>query len=127
MKNVETTAAPQAIGPYAQGKIIGNLLFASGQIPLHPETGEIVGTEIKEQTKQVMENIKGILSSEQLTFDHIIKTTCFLSDMNDFAAFNEIYGSYFSKGKVPARSCVEVARLPKDVCVEVEFIATLNG
>lgn len=122
MKIIQTDKAPAAIGPYVQGKVIGNLLFASGQIPLSAETGEIVGETIQEQTEQVLKNIAAILSEAGSNFDHIVKTTCFLSDMNDFIAFNDVYKTAF-KEDFPARSAVEVARLPKDVKVEIEVIA----
>lgn len=125
MKAIQTTKAPGAIGPYVQGNIVNGLLFASGQIPLDPISGEVVGTTIESQTKQVMENIRGILSTIDADFNRIVKTTCFLSDMANFATFNEVYGSYFGD-MLPARSCVEVARLPKDVLVEVEIIAEVN-
>ncbi|GGE27781.1 RidA family protein [Streptococcus himalayensis] len=123
-KTVHTEKAPAAIGPYVQGKIVGNLLFASGQVPLSPETGEIVGTTIQEQTKQVLANIKAILEAAGTDFDHVVKTTCFLSDMNDFIPFNEVYQTAFSK-EFPARSAVEVSRLPRDVKVEIEVIAEI--
>ena len=121
---VHTNQAPAAIGPYVQGRIVGNLLFASGQVPLSPETGEIIGTTIQEQTEQVLKNVEAILEAAGTDFDHVVKTTCFLSDMNEFVAFNEVYATAF-KEDYPARSTVEVARLPKDVKVEVEVIAEL--
>ena len=124
MKKVHTNQAPAAIGPYVQGRIVGNLLFASGQVPLSPETGEIVGQTIEEQTAQVLKNIGAILKEAGTDFDHVVKTTCFLSDMNEFVAFNEVYATAF-KEDFPARSTVQVARLPKDVKVEVEVIAEL--
>ena len=103
----------------------GNLLFASGQIPLSPETGEIVGSTIEEQTEQVLSNIKAILTEAGTDFDHVVKATCFLSDINDFAAFNAVYQTAFSSA-YPARSAVEVARLPRDVKIEIEVIAELD-
>lgn len=121
-KTIHTDKAPAAIGPYVQGKIVGNLLFASGQVPLSPETGEIVGETIQEQTQQVLKNIAAILEEAGTNFDHVVKTTCFLSDMNDFVPFNEVYKTAFSS-EFPARSAVEVARLPRDVKVEIEAIA----
>ena len=121
MKTISTTNAPAAIGPYAQGNITGGLLFASGQIPLDPETGELVGSTIEEQTAQVMKNVAAILEAAGTDFDHVVKTTCFLNDMNDFAAFNAVYGEYFT-GK-PARSCVAVRELPKKLLCEIEVIA----
>ena len=125
IKKINTEAAPAAIGPYVQGNIVNGLLFASGQIPLNPTTGEVEGTSIEAQTKRVMDNIAGILAAINSDFDGIVKTTCFLSSMENFAVFNEVYASYFND-KLPARSCVEVARLPKDVLVEVEIIAVVN-
>ena len=98
MKTISTANAPAAIGPYAQGNIAGGLLFASGQIPLDPETGEIVGSTIEEQTAQVMKNVAAILEAAGADFDHVVKTTCFLSDMNDFAAFNAEYAKSFRRG-----------------------------
>lgn len=118
---IQTSNAPAAIGPYSQALIHGNMLYASGQIPINPENGQVVEGDIKVQTLQVMKNISAILEAADLSFTNVIKTTCFIKDMNDFAAFNEIYAEYFT-GK-PARSCVEVARLPKDVLCEVEIIA----
>ncbi|EHI73962.1 translation initiation inhibitor [Streptococcus criceti] len=125
MKTFHTDNAPQALGPYVQAKQAGNLLFASGQVPLSPETGQVVGTGIEAQTQQVLKNIRAILTAAGTDFDHVVKTTCFLSDINDFAAFNDVYATAF-KEEFPARSCVEVARLPKDVKVEVEVIAYLD-
>lgn len=125
IKKIHTDKAPAAIGPYVQGKVVGNMLFASGQVPLSPETGEIVGETIQEQTQQVLKNIGAILDVAGTDFDHVIKTTCFLSDMNDFVAFNEVYATAFS-ADFPARSAVEVARLPKDVKVEIEVIAAID-
>ncbi|HIS55992.1 MAG TPA: RidA family protein [Candidatus Fimimorpha excrementavium] len=121
MKTIHTEHAPAAIGPYSQALQTGNLLFASGQVPLSPETGEVVGTTIVEQAEQVMKNISAILEAAGTDFTHVVKTTCFLADMNDFAAFNEVYAKYFT-GK-PARSCVAVKTLPKNVLCEVEVIA----
>lgn len=125
MKTIHTEKAPAAIGPYVQGKVVGNFLFASGQVPLSPETGEVVGTSIEEQTKQVLKNIEAILTEAGTDFDHVVKTTCFLSDMNDFLAFNEVYQTAFSS-EFPARSAVEVARLPRDVKIEIEVIAVIE-
>ena len=125
MKTISTTSAPAAIGPYAQGNIAGGLLFASGQIPLDPETGEIVGSTIEEQTAQVMKNVAAILEAAGTDFDHVVKTTCFLNDMNDFAAFNAEYAKSFSEVR-PARSAVAVEKLPKGALVEVEVIAEVN-
>lgn len=122
MKTVSTANAPAAIGPYAQGNIVGGFLFASGQIPLDPATGEMVGSTIQEQTAQVMKNIGALLEAAGTDFDHVVKTTCFLDDMDDFAAFNEVYARSFSE-HLPARSAVAVASLPKGALVEVEVIA----
>lgn len=125
MKTISTTSAPAAIGPYAQGNIAGGLLFASGQIPLDSETGEIVGSTIEEQTAQVMKNVAAILEAAGTDFDHVVKTTCFLNDMNDFAAFNVEYAKSFGEVR-PARSAVAVEKLPKGALVEVEVIAEVN-
>ncbi|MDQ0223072.1 RidA family protein [Streptococcus moroccensis] len=122
---INTDKAPGAIGPYVQGKVVGNLLFASGQVPLSPETGEVVGVTIEEQTEQVLKNIEAILEAAGTDFDHVVKTTCFLKDMNDFVAFNGVYATAF-KADFPARSAVEVARLPRDVKVEIEVIAEIT-
>ena len=121
LKYIDTKNAPAAIGPYSQGIVFNGIAFFSGSIPLSPETGEVVGTTIEEQTEQVMQNIKALLESQGAEFTDVIKTTCFLADMSDFAAFNEIYAKYFT-GK-PARSCVAVKALPKGVLCEVEAIA----
>jgi len=121
IKKVYTSAAPAAIGPYSQAIIAGNMLYASGQIPVNPETGEVAGNNIVEQTTQVMENISAVLSEAKVKFENVVKTTCFLNDMSDFGAFNSVYEKYFA-GK-PARSCVAVKGLPKSVLVEVEFTA----
>ena len=121
MKVISTDKAPQAIGPYSQGIISGGLFFSSGQIAIDPVTGDICGTTIKEQTEQVMKNLGELLLAAGSSYEKTIKTVCFLADMNDFAEFNEIYGSYFT-GK-PARSCVAVKTLPKIVLCEVEVIA----
>lgn len=125
MKTISTANAPAAIGPYAQGNIAGGLLFASGQIPLDPETGEIVGSTIEEQTAQAMKNVAAILEAAGTDFDHVVKTTCFLNDMNDFAAFNAEYAKSFGEVR-PARSAVAVEKLPKSALVEVEVIAEVN-
>ena len=121
-KIVATKKAPAAIGPYAQANIYGNLVFTSGQIPLVPETGVMVEGGIEEQTKQVFANLKAVLEEAGSGLDKIIKTTCFLKDMGDFAVVNEIYGGYFD-GDYPSRSAIEVARLPKDALIEIEVIA----
>ncbi len=124
-KIIHTDQAPEAIGPYVQGKVVGNFLFASGQVPLSPKTGEIVGETIEEQTEQVLKNISAILAKAGTDFDHVVKTTCFLSDMNDFVPFNQVYATAF-ESDFPTRSAVEVARLPKDVKIEVEVIAYID-
>lgn len=123
-KTINTDKAPAAIGPYSQGIIAGNMLFASGQIAINPANGEINGSDITEQTEQVMKNIGAILAEAGADYSHVVKTTCFLADMGDFAAFNEIYGNYFTDK--PARSCVAVKTLPKNVLCEVEVIACLG-
>ena len=122
-KVIATEKAPGEIGPYSQAMRIGNMIFTSGQIPLNPATGEMV-TEIAAATKQSLENVKAILEVEGATMDNVIKTTVFLSDMNNFVAMNEVYATYFPQNP-PARSAVEVARLPKDAIVEIEVIAAL--
>ena len=124
LKYVETKNAPAAIGSYSQGIILNGIAFFSGQIPLSPKTGEVVGTTIEEQTEQVMKNIKALLESQGAEFTDVVKTTCFLADMGDFTAFNEVYAKYFT-GK-PARSCVAVKALPKGVLCEVETIAAVK-
>ena len=121
LKVTTTKNAPAAIGPYSQAIEANGFLFASGQIPLCPETGEVVGTTITEQVEQSCKNIGAILNANGLTFENVVKTTCFLADMADFTAFNEVYAKYFV-GK-PARSCVAVKALPKGVLCEVEIIA----
>lgn len=121
MNKVSTKKAPAAIGPYSQGIIVNNLLFTSGQIALDPETAQVVGKTIEEQAEQVMKNLGAILEEAGSSYDKTIKTVCFLADMNDFAAFNQVYGKYFTEK--PARSCVAVKELPKSVLCEVEVIA----
>ena len=121
MNYISTDKAPGAIGPYSQAIEANGFLFASGQVPLSPATGEVVGATIEEQAKQACENVGGILRAAGLDFSHVVKTTCFLADMADFAAFNAVYGTYFT-GK-PARSCVAVKALPKGVLCEIEVIA----
>ena len=121
-KIIHTTAAPGAIGPYSQAIQTGNLLFVSGQIPINPATNELVMDNIQDETKQVMENLKAVLSAANVGIENIVKTTIFLSDMSLFAAVNEIYGSYFT-GDYPARETVAVKGLPKGVNVEISAIA----
>lgn len=122
---VETTEAPQAIGPYVQGKVVNGMLYASGQIALDPVSGELVGETIEDQAYQVLRNVGGVLKAVGADYDNVVKTTCFLKNMSDFAAFNQIYASYFEKEK-PSRSCVGVADLPKGALVEVEIIAVVE-
>jgi len=121
LKKIATDKAPAAIGPYSQGIVVGNILFASGQIAINPATGEIEGTDIVAQSEQVMKNIGALLEAAGTDYTKVAKTTCFLADMNDFATFNEIYAKYFTEK--PARSCVAVKTLPKNVLCEVEVIA----
>lgn len=124
LKKVSTTKAPAAIGPYSQAIIADKMLFASGQIPINPSTGNVETEGIKDQTEQVMKNIGAVLTEAGTDYTKVVKTTCFLADMADFAAFNEVYGRYFTEK--PARSCVAVKQLPKDVLCEVEVIAYLG-
>lgn len=124
MKTVSTTNAPAAIGPYAQGIIVNNMFYSSGQIPL-TASGELVEGDIEVQTHQVFENLKAVLAAAGSSLNQVVKTTVFMKDMNDFAIMNEVYASYFGEHK-PARSAVEVARLPKDVKVEIEVIALVK-
>jgi len=119
---VKTDKAPGAIGPYSQGMQVGDLVFTSGQIPLNPVTGELVTGDIKKATIQSLENVKAILEEADTSLDKVVKTTVFVKDLKDFAAVNEVYGSYFTVNQ-PARSCVEVSRLPMDSLVEIEVIA----
>ncbi|MDF0727836.1 RidA family protein [Cytobacillus sp. S13-E01] len=125
MKFVETKNAPQAIGPYSQGIVVNNLFYSSGQIPLTP-IGEMVSGNIKEQTIQVFENLKAVLAEAGASLDSVVKATVFIKDMNDFGQLNEVYGEYFGNHK-PARSTVEVARLPKDALVEIEVVALIKA
>lgn len=122
MQKISTDKAPKAIGPYSQAVKLGDFVYLSGSIPVDPKTNEVVDNNIEAQAKQVLENIVAVLDQMNLEMRHVVKTTVFLSDMNNFTAFNEIYGQYF-KEPYPARSCVEVARLPKDVLVEIECMA----
>lgn len=125
MLQVQTKNAPQAIGPYSQGIVVNNLFYSSGQIPLRPD-GTLVEGDVQVQATQVFENLKAVLEEAGASLNTVVKATVFIKDMNDFAALNEVYGDYFSDHK-PARSCVEVARLPKDVLVEIEVIALVKG
>jgi len=125
MKEVVLTArAPKPIGPYSQAIKSNGLLFVSGQVALDPQSGEFAGSDVRQQTERVLENIKNILEGAGANFHHVVKTTVFLKDMNDFAAMNEVYARYFAVAP-PARSTVEAARLPKDALVEIEVIASL--
>jgi len=122
---ISTAAAPKAIGPYSQAIRTGQLLFVSGQIPLDPATGALVGGDIAAQTRRVLHNLAAILQQAGASFDQVAKTTVFLQDMNEFAAMNEVYAEFFP-APAPARATVEVARLPKDVKVEIELVAVLG-
>ena len=123
LNKVYTSNAPEAIGPYSQAIICGNMLFTSGQIPINPATGEVEAEGITDQAAQVMKNLSAVLAEAGTSFEKVVKTTCFLSDMADFAAFNAVYAEYFTSK--PARSCVAVKTLPKNVLVEVEVIAEI--
>ena len=122
-KIINTTKAPAPIGPYNQAVLSGNTLYTSGQIAFNPETMELVLDDIKSETKQVMENMKAVLEAADMTFENVIKTSIFISDMNNFSQINEVYGSYFNEDTAPARETVEVANLPKFVNVEISMIA----
>ena len=119
---INTKNAPGAIGPYSQGIIVGDFVYTSGQLPINPATG-VMETDIKVATKQSMENVKAILEEAGTSLENVVKTSIFLKDLNDFAAVNEVYGTYFTENP-PARSCVQVAKLPKDAVIEIEVIAT---
>ena len=125
-KVIQTEKAPKAIGPYSQAIQAGNLLFLSGQIPLDPVSGELVKGDIREQTRRVLENLKGVLESQHLGMEDVVKVTIFLKDMGNFSQVNEVYGTYFPSSP-PARSTVEVARLPRDAGIEIEAIALTHG
>ncbi len=122
-ETIYTKNAPDAIGPYSQAKVIGNLVFTSGQIAIDPAVGDVTAATIEEQTEQVCKNLSALLEAAGTSIDNTVKTVCFLKDMGDFAAFNEVYAKYFTSK--PARSCVAVKQLPKDVLVEVEVIAEI--
>ncbi len=124
MKVTNTDKAPAAIGPYSQAIAVNGMLYTSGQIPIDPAVGDVVATTIQDQAEQVMKNLGAVLEANGLTYTDVVKTTCFLSDMDNFAAFNEVYGKYFT-GK-PARSCVAVKTLPKNVLCEVEVIGVMK-
>ncbi|MFA6409798.1 MAG: RidA family protein [Gammaproteobacteria bacterium] len=125
IEKIQTKNAPEAIGPYSQAIKVGNLLFVSGQIPLDPKTGTLVLGGVKEQTKQVLENLKAIVLAAGFSLDQVVKCSCFLKSLNDFSDFNSIYSEYFAK-ILPARECVEVSRLPRDVLVEISAICASN-
>ena len=122
-KIISTHKAPQPIGPYSQAVLVGNMLYTSGQIALDPETGELVMDTIQQETTQVMENLKAVLEAADMTFENVIKSSIFISDMNSFGAINSVYGIYFEEASAPARETVEVANLPKFVNVEISMIA----
>jgi 2-iminobutanoate/2-iminopropanoate deaminase len=122
---ISTSAAPKAIGPYSQAIRSGSLLFVSGQVPIDPATGNMIEGDIAAQTRRVFENLGAILLAADASFDHVVRTTVYLADMNDFAAMNEVYGTYFSS-PAPARATVQAARLPKDARVEIDVIASLQ-
>lgn len=122
-KIIRTTEAPAPIGPYNQAVLVGNTLYTSGQIALHPETGALILDDIETETTQVMENMKAVLSAANMTFDHVVKTSIFISDMDNFAAINKVYGQYFNDETAPARETIQVAKLPKNVNVEISMIA----
>lgn len=119
---VKTEHAPGAIGPYSQAIVAGDLVFCSGQIPLDPQTGQLISGSVEDETRRVLDNLRAVLEAAGTSLDRIVKTTIFLADMNDFASVNTVYGSYFP-GDPPARSTVQVARLPRDVRVEIEAVA----
>ncbi|MEE1006492.1 MAG: RidA family protein [Acutalibacteraceae bacterium] len=121
INKISTDKAPKAIGPYSQAVLCGGMLYTSGQIALSPESGELVGENIAEQTEQIMKNLSAVLEAAGTSFDNVVKTTCFLADIADFAVFNEVYGKYITSA--PARSCVAVKSLPKGALAEVEVIA----
>lgn len=124
-KIIFTDKAPAPIGPYSQAVLSGNTLYTSGQIALHPQTGELVTGDIETETKQVMENMKAVLDAAGMTFENVIKSTIFISNMDDFAKINGVYGAYFNEKTAPARETVQVAKLPKNVNVEISMIAVL--
>jgi 2-iminobutanoate/2-iminopropanoate deaminase len=125
MKIISSKEAPAAIGPYSQAIALNGTVYTSGQIPLIPQTGELAAGGIKEQTEQVIKNLKAVLDAAGSDLAHVVKTTCFLTDMNNFAAFNEVYAEYFTAK--PARSCVAVVALPKGALVEIEAVAAVTG
>lgn len=122
---IHTKKAPEAIGPYSQGMKVGDFVFTSGQVPLSPETGEVVCTDVEGQARQALENVKSVLEAGGSDLDHVVKTTVYIQNMDDFESINEIYASYFIN-VFPARSCVEVSKLPKGVLVEIEAIGIIK-
>lgn len=122
---ISTDKAPKAVGPYSQAVQVGNLLFCSGQIPLDPVTNELISGGVEQQTQRVMENLQEVLESAGSSLEKVVKATIYVTDMNNYALVNEVYGSFFDKESAPARECVEVSRLPKDVLVEVSVIAVV--
>lgn len=124
MKTIDTNLAPAAIGPYSQGILVNNLFYSSGQIPLQVD-GTMVAGDVKDQTRQVFQNLEAVLAAAGAAFESVVKTTVYIASMDDFAAVNEVYGEFFSAHK-PARSCVEVSRLPKDALVEIEVVALVK-
>jgi len=125
MKRIDTKDAPAAIGPYSQAYAVGGLVFTSGQIPLRADTGEVAGATIEEQAEQAIKNLKAVLEAAGSSLDRVVKTTCFLSDMGNFAAFNGVYAKHFTAN--PARSCVAVRELPRKVLVEIEAVGEIGG
>ena len=125
-KIIKTEQAPAPIGPYSQAVMTGNMLYTSGQIAINPSTNALVTSNIKDETEQVMFNLKAVLAAADMDFSHVIKASIFISDMDNFASINEVYGHYFNDDTAPARETVQVARLPKDVNVEISVIATRN-
>ena len=125
MKYISTEKAPAAIGPYSQAVLSGNMLFCSGQIPINPVTGELVNSEIKEATEQVILNLKAVIEEAGMTLKNVVKTTVFITDMNNFKSMNEVYEKYFSETK-PARACVQVSGLPRGVIVEIDAICVMS-
>jgi len=126
-KIINTSKAPAAIGPYSQGTATAGIVFISGQLPINPETGQFESDDIEGQTRQSLKNLKEILNAAGSSMDHVLKTTVFLKDMNDFAKMNQVYNEFFKEGNYPARSAVQVARLPKDALVEIEAIAEITA
>jgi len=122
---ISTTKAPKAIGPYSQAVVAGDFIFVSGCCPFSPENGDVIFNSIEDQSKLALDNLKAIVETSGATLKNVVKTTCFISDMNKFSDFNGVYATYFEEGAFPARACVEVARLPKDVLIEIEAVVHL--